>query len=158
LRTEKPENFIESKPNRNAISKVYISRSYERNLKSGDIIVFYRTKYGGSAYYTSVTTTLGVVQQINTAIPNLEQFIKLCRKRSVFSNKELAEYWNFNPRNRPFIVNFLYVYSFPKRLNLKALKELRIIDEAPRGFERMEDSAFEKLLENSNAKQRIIID
>ncbi|HEY0735700.1 MAG TPA: PIN domain-containing protein, partial [Herpetosiphonaceae bacterium] len=117
LRTESPNDFIESRPNRNAISKVYISRSIERSLKTGDIIVFYRTQSGGSAYYTSVTTTIGIVQNIVKNIANLEQFIRLCRKRSVFSDEELAEWWNRNPKYRPFIVNFLYVYSFPKRLN-----------------------------------------
>ena len=40
LRTESPKNFIENEPHRNALSKVYISRSYERNLKAGDLIVF----------------------------------------------------------------------------------------------------------------------
>ena len=158
LRTENPKNFIENKPNRNAISKVYISRSIERNLNSGDIIVFYRTKSGGPAYYTSVTTTIGVVQQVFTNISSLEQFIKLCRKRSVFSDNELAEWWNYNPQNRPFIGNFLYVYSFPKRLNLSSLKNLGIIEVAPRGFEPLSDDAFTKLLENSNVKRRFIVD
>jgi hypothetical protein len=52
LNTESPKDFIESKPNRNALSKVYISRSWERDLKTGDIIVFYRTKSNtGPAYF-----------------------------------------------------------------------------------------------------------
>lgn len=158
LRTEKPENFIENRPNRNAISKVYISRSIERNLNVGDIIIFYRTKSGGPAHFTSVTTTLGIVQNVITEIPTLDDFIKLCRRRSVFTDEELAIWWNYNPRNRPFIVNFLYLYSFPKRLNLQALKELKIIDSAPRGFEPLSDESFMKLMENSNVKRRFIID
>lgn len=44
--TESPDDFVENKPNRNAISKVYVSRSYERGLRSGDVIVFYRTGSG----------------------------------------------------------------------------------------------------------------
>ncbi|HEY0770291.1 MAG TPA: PIN domain-containing protein [Sphingobacteriaceae bacterium] len=158
LRTESPNDFIESRPNRNAISKVYISRSIERSLKTGDIIVFYRTQSGGSAYYTSVTTTIGIVQNIVKNIANLEQFIRLCRKRSVFSDEELAEWWNRNPKYRPFIVNFLYVYSFPKRLNRRALLDLHIIDQNPiRGFVRLTDEAFELLMEHSDADQRIIV-
>jgi len=157
LRTESPQDYVESRPNRNAISKVYISRSIERDLRPGDIIVFYRTKYKGHAYYTSVATTIGVVQSIVTNIPNLQHFIQLCRKRSVFSDKELGDHWNYNPRNRPFIVNFLYVHSFPKRLNLKALLDLQIIGQAPRGFEQLSDKAFDKLMEESNGNQRLII-
>jgi hypothetical protein len=40
LRTESPQDLVEQEPHRNAISKVYISRSFERGLRSGDIVVF----------------------------------------------------------------------------------------------------------------------
>jgi predicted nucleic acid-binding protein len=56
LKTESPADFTDNEPHRNAMSKVYISRSVERNLASGDVIVFYRT--GG--HYKSVVTTIGV--------------------------------------------------------------------------------------------------
>lgn len=157
LRTESPKDFIENRPNRNAIRKVYISRSIERDLAPGDIIVFYRTKYNGPAFYTSVTTTIGVVQSVRTGIKTLEEFIQLCRKRSVFTDDELALHWNYNPGNHPFVVNFLYVYTFPKRLNLKNLLEIGIIEQAPRGFELLTDIAFQKLLENSNTDQRFLV-
>ncbi|MEP0900552.1 hypothetical protein [Nodosilinea sp. FACHB-13] len=158
LKTESHINFVENKPNRNAIQKVYISRSYERNLSSGDIIVFYRTKFNGSAHYTSVATTLGIVESVITNIPNLSSFISLCRKRSVFTDAGLAKYWNYDSGNRPFIVNFLYAYSFPKRPILKVLLERGIIDEAPRGFKRLNDIAFDRLLEEANAEHSFIVD
>ncbi len=157
LRTESPNDFIENRPNRNAISKVYISRSIERGMKAGDIIVFYRTQDRGPAYYTAVTSTIGVVQDVVLNIPSLPSFIRQCRKRSVFSDDELAEHWNYKPHNRPFIVNFLYVYSFPKRLNRQALLELGVINDAPRGFERIDNRAFQILMEKSDADQRLII-
>jgi hypothetical protein len=71
LRTESPTDFVENEPHRNAISKVYISRSIERNLEPGDVIVFYRT--GG--YYKSVVTTVGVAEGVIDNIPNEEHFI-----------------------------------------------------------------------------------
>lgn len=157
LRTESPENYIENRPNRNAISKVYISRSWERGLVTGDIVVFYRTASGGAAHYTSVATTLGIVQEVVKDIRSEAAFIEICRKRSVFTNEELAEYWNWSRSNRPFVVNFLYVHSFPRRPNLKDLKEAGIINEAPRGFAPLSDNAFQKLLEISNADQRLVV-
>nr|VFJ44607.1 MAG: hypothetical protein BECKFW1821A_GA0114235_100740 [Candidatus Kentron sp. FW]VFJ54218.1 MAG: hypothetical protein BECKFW1821B_GA0114236_101731 [Candidatus Kentron sp. FW] len=159
LNTESPEDFVENMPNRNAISKVYISRSFNRDLKPGDIIVFYRTASGGSAWYTSVATTLGVVQSVETNIRDQNHFIALCRKRSVFSDKELVKHWNYRSGNRPFVVNFLYLYSFPKRMNRQALVEDGVLgSEPPRGFEPMTDEQFRKLLEGSNVERRIIID
>ncbi len=158
LRTESPLDFVENRPNRNAINKVYISRSIQRDLTSGDIIIFYRTRFNGPAFYTSVVTTVGVVQSITDNIENLEEFVQLARRRSVFSDDELASHWNYNPRNRPFVVDFLYVHTFSKRLNLKILQELGIILEAPRGFEEISDTAFNKLMEKSNGDMRLIVD
>lgn len=157
LRTESPTNFTENEPFRNAISKVYISRSYFRALHPGDIIVFYRT--GG--YYQGVATTIGIVENVITNIKNQDHFISLCRQRSVFSDEELRKHWNYNSQNRPFIVNFLYVYSFPKRPNLKKLIDIGVItsvQSVPRGFEQINNEAFERLLVEAGVDARIIVD
>ena len=82
----------------------------------------------------------------------------LCRKRSVFSNKKLIEQWNYS-KSKPFIVNFLYSYSFPRRINLKRLIELGIIpdiESAPRGFEKISKSDFEKILKETDTDNNII--
>jgi predicted nucleic acid-binding protein len=145
LRTESPEDFVENQPHRNAISKVYISRSFFRDLKRGDNIVFYRT--GG--YYRGVVTTIGIVENVVVQIPDEKTFIDVCRKRSVFSDSKLAEHWNYESYSRPFVVNFLYCCSFPKRINLARLIELGIIADtksAPRGFEKISSSQFETIV------------
>lgn len=158
LTNEKPEDFLAGKGHRNAIQKVYISRSLESSMCHKDIIVFYRT--GG--LYRGVITTIGVVDSVVEDIPDSGKFIELCRKRSVFSDDELLEYWNWKPKNRPFIVNFLYVYSFPApRLNLARLIELGIIADTqsvPRGFVELFDEKFNLILEYSNAKTDFIVD
>ena len=156
LKKESPLDYFENEPYRNAISKVYISRSFNKNLKPGDIIIFYRT--GG--YHLSVITTIGIVENVYTNIQNLEQFIRLCRKRSVFSTDDLKKQWEFNPSNRPFIVNFLYTYSFPKRLNMKRLIELGVIrdrDSAPRGFEPISERDFDIIISETDSDGHIII-
>jgi hypothetical protein len=158
LRTESPEDFVDNRPNRNAIRKAYISRSIRRDMATGDIVVFYRTASGGHAHYTSVATALGVIDNVISGIVTAEEFISSCRKRSVFSDAELKKHWDWNTRNRPFVVNFLYVYSLPKRPNLAKLKDENIITEVPRGFEEISDLQFSKLIEISNADKRIIID
>lgn len=159
LKTEKASQYVDDRPHRNALSKVYISRSIDRSLEPGDIIAFYRTKSGGHGHYTSAATTLGVVEDVIDRISSLEEFIALCRKRSVFSDAELEKHWNYNQRNRPFVVNFLYVCSFPApRPNLATLKQNQIIQNAPRGFEALSDYAFNTLLRISNANARLIVD
>jgi hypothetical protein len=160
LKTESPRKYVDNKPNRNALSKVYISRSKERDLRTGDIIVFYRTKSDhGPAYYTSVATTVGVVQEVITDIPDLKTFIDTCRKRSVFSDAELKNEWDRYRNSRPFVVNFLYVYSLPKKPTLQILDKIGMVKASavPRGFERITDESFEKLLKVSNADTRFIV-
>lgn len=156
LRTESPADFVEQEPHRNAIRKVYVSRSYFRDLHRGDTIVFYRT--GG--YYKSVVSTLGIVEEIDDNIVSEERFIRLCRKRSVFTDDELKAQWRYS-RNRPFIVSFLYAYSFPRRPNMKELIDndvIKDVESAPRGFEPLTTEQFQTILRLSQANPRIVID
>jgi predicted nucleic acid-binding protein len=157
LQTESPKDFVENRPNRNAIRKVYISRSHRKDMKPGDLVVFYRTASGGAAYYTSVATTIGVIESVVSPVASFDDFVRLCRKRSVFSDTELKRHWDHYPNLKPFIVNFLYVYSLPKRPNFAILKEQEIIVNAPRGFEEITHTAFLKLIEISNANDHFIV-
>lgn len=161
LRTESPDDFVEHYPHRNSIRKVYVSRSYYRDLQSGDIIIFYRTAAGGHAYYQSVVTTVGIVERVHLSVPSEEKFVSLCRKGSVFSDDELRKHWNWNPGNRPFIVEFLYAYSFPRRPNLKSLIDNGVIRDtgsAPRGFERITADQFATILRLSETDRGLIVD
>jgi len=160
LKTESPAGFIENLPHRNALQKVYISSAPDCILNAGDLIFFYRTKEKDkSAYYSSVMTTIGIVQNVVKGIKNEKQFIDLCKNRSVLTNKELKEYWNYRS-TKPYIVNFIYAYSLQKKINLKRLIELGIIadvNNVPRGFEQLTDEQFEIILKESCANESYFI-
>jgi len=151
LRTESPLNFVENEPHRNAIKKVYVSHSLERDLNTGDLIVFYRT--GG--YYKSVITTIGIIEDL--VYPStIEKLKSVCRKRTALSDKELLSYWNRYQR-KPFVVNFLYAYTLPNPfvLNLKRLIEIGVIEgvnDAPRGFKEIGWDSFEKIYKEAYKK------
>ncbi len=156
LRTESPDDFVELQPHRNSIQKVYVSRSYFRDLAPGDIIVFYRT--GGR--YISVVTTIGIIDSIYHDIKGENHFVSLCRKRSVFSDDELRKQWQDNRNGKPFIVNFLYAYSFPKRPNMDILIRngvIRDVQSGPRGFERISHEQFKTILRLSESDTRIVV-
>lgn len=154
LNNESPEDFSENEPHRNAIKKVYISRAFNRNLSGGDLVLFYRT--GG--HYAGVVSTIGVVENVITNIRDENHFIELCRKRSVFTDKKLKEHWNYNKYNRPFIVNFLYIDSFPMpKVNLKKLRELNIMQNAPRGFEPLTEEQFQQILTQARANESYLV-
>jgi hypothetical protein len=137
LRTESPLDFIENEPHRNALSKVYVSHSRERGLSRGDTIIFYRT--GG--IYAGVATTIGIVESIHDNLESADELVHYCRKRTVLNDDALKTFWNRYRDNKPFVVNFLYAFSFKKRPNLKQLNELGIIPnihDMPRGFREVE--------------------
>lgn len=155
LKTESPLEFIEDFPHRNSISKVYVSRALQPHPSPGDILIFYRT--GG--YYKSVISTIGIVQEVIYDIKNEEDFIKHCRKGSVFPESDLKEMWK-HKNSKPFIVRFLYVYSFPYRINMKALIDLGImngINDAPRGFKPISKRQFELILKETKSDESFIV-
>jgi len=118
--------------------------------------VFYRT--GG--YYAGVVTTIGVVENVVTGITASLDFVQLCRKRSVFTDKQLLEHWDYS-NDKPFIVNFLYSYSFPKRPNLQRLIEMGVIKDVssvPRGFQQISQEQFESILHEAETDDCIVVD
>lgn len=163
LTTESPYDFVENQPHRNAISKVYISRSIERNINKGDILVFYRTAAKNrSAYYSSVITTIAIAEGKITNILDEEDFVLKCRKRSVFPDEELKKHWNWNSNNRPFIINFLYTHSFPtgKRINRQKLLELGVLSgnkDELRGLKKITTEQFELILRETETNESLII-
>ncbi|MEO7049690.1 MAG: PIN domain-containing protein [Ferruginibacter sp.] len=157
LNTESPQDYRDNEPHRNALSKVYISHSYERNLNPGDIILFYRT--GGK--YAGVVTTIGVVEKIHSNIPSPQELFSICKKKTFFTNEQLLEFWNKYPSSKPFVVDFLYVYSLAKRPNLARLVELGIIPDimsVPRGFSKITIDQLHLILKESKSDESFIID
>jgi hypothetical protein len=79
----------------------------------------------------------------------------------VFDDGELKRHWNYNPRNRPFVVDFLYAQAFPRRPNMAALIEAKVlagVDSAPRGFEALSEQKVKQLLALARADTRTIVD
>lgn len=144
LRTESPLDFVENRPHRNAISKSYISHSFNRSLKAGDIVVFYRS--GG--IYKGVATTIGIVENTVDNLKDLDELIGVCRKRTALSNAELEEYWNWKPKNKPFVINFLYAFSFKKRITLKEMLDRKILPSMDnvRTISKMDWDSFAQLI------------
>ena len=68
--------------------------------------------------------------------------------------------WEWKP-TKPFVVSFLYIYSFPKRINMKQLIELKIlngINDAPRGFRKISKEQFDMILQETKSESSFIVD
>lgn len=62
---------------------------------------------------------------------------------------------------KPFVVSFLYVYSFPHRINMENLIDLKILlgpNDAPRGFKPITKEQFEIILKETRSDESFIVD
>lgn len=123
LRTESTDILMDVS-HTNSIHKIYLSamKGIEQ-LRRGDTLLIYRTKSGGSAYYTSVISSLCVVEKLMhiSAFNSREDFIKFCDPYSVFSESELCDL--YNKRKYPWLIKFTYNLALTKRPNRKSLLE-----------------------------------
>lgn len=158
LNTESPIDYVENDPHRNAIEKIFISKSVERNLNIGDSIFFYRTKEKDkSAHYSAVVTTVGLITEIIKDITDENKFIELCKNRTVFTEFQLRNYWR-RSSPKPFLVKFLHIESLKKRPNRKILidENFPSMCNGPRGFVKLTEYEIEKLIELSQFDKRKI--
>jgi GNAT superfamily N-acetyltransferase len=108
----------------NSIHKIYLTAmSGVSALKRGDILLIYRTQSNGSAYYTSVITSVCVVEEVThiDRFHSVEEFKNYCRPYSVFTDSELARF--FLKRSYPWAIRFTYNLALSKRINRKSLIE-----------------------------------
>jgi len=158
LNNENKIDFLGREPHRYALQKVYISWSYDNGVKPGDLILFYRTGAEGTVKkYTSVVTTVAIVDEIISTIDSEEEVLKLCQNRSVFSSKELKGFWA-NHRFNLKIMKFIFVKSLTKRLTLSYLWEHDIVSPpgGPRSFMRLTNEQFDEIMQDSQTEIKYI--
>lgn len=123
LKTES-QSILQDVSHTNSIHKIYLSGSkIALDFAEGDTLLIYRMSDGGSAYYTSVVTSLCVVEEVTHISKFLkkEEFLKFCEPYSIFTTKELDGF--YHSRKYPYIIRFTYNMALTKRLNRKMLLE-----------------------------------
>ncbi|MDO3578600.1 N-acetyltransferase [Ralstonia pseudosolanacearum] len=108
----------------NSIHKIYLAAmSGVEHLRRDDTLLIYRTAQGGSAYYTSVVTSLCVVEELTNIrkFATVEQFLAYCAPYSIFSEGELRGF--YHSKKYPWVIRFTYNLALRKRPNRKALIE-----------------------------------
>lgn len=153
LNTEKGLDLLGNIPHRYALQKVYISWAPERNINSGDLLLFYRMGETNYKRYSSVITTIGVVEQVISEFTDLNDFLSYCQNRSVFNLEELKSFWN-NHRFNLKVIKFVYVKSLSNNLNLDYLWKRNILQfpNGPRPFTRITNEQFEQILQDSKTE------
>lgn len=148
---EDKAKYTENEPHRNRISKVYISHSPDRHLKSGDIILIYRMGETTPKKYSSTITTICIVENVKNNFKSFDEFFSACNRRTMISKEDLKmKWWDKYPKIRPFVINFLYAHSLPTpKPTLYDLNVLGIIPDIlnmPRGFIKISNEQFNTLV------------
>ncbi|MBY3619775.1 N-acetyltransferase [Acinetobacter sp. CUI P1] len=154
-------DIIKDVSHTNSIHKVYISSmSGLASVTKGDLMVIYRTKAEqGPAWYTSVATSICVVEEMKSPreFKSLEKFMKYCRSYSVFTDAELLEYWN--KKGPVYVIKMTYNIAFRKRLNRKRLvEEVGLNEKAYWGCISLSDQEFEKILIKGDVYESLVVD
>lgn len=155
---EDKAKYTENEPHRNRISKVYISHSRDRGLKSGDIVLIYRMGEITPKKYSSTVTTICIVESVNNNFKDFEDFFNSCNRRTMISKEDLrTKWWDKYPGYKPFVINFLYAHSLPTpKPTLNDLIELKIFKDPmslPRGFAKLTNKQFDDLINFAYSKK-----
>ncbi len=156
---EDKAKYTENEPHRNRISKVYISHSPDRNLKSGDIVLIYRIGEMIPKKYSSTVTTICIVESIKDGFKDFDDFFNSCNRRTMIPKEDLRDkWWNKFPYYKPFIINFLYAHSLPTpKPTLNDLVNLGIFatpTSLPKGFAKLTKEQFENLINFAYNKKK----
>ena len=155
LRTEGDVSFDDYNANRYSLEKCYVSFTYKTNFKIGDIVLIYRNgENPGRKKYESVVSSICIISDViyNNQISNVNKMLNFCKNRSVFSEKELREFYSYKKEKQ--LIKMILIKSLDKKVILNELWENQIVNppSGPRSFDEISDEAFNKILQLSNTK------
>jgi len=131
----------------NAIKKAYLSNSSIKRIKSGDILLFYRS------HDQMAITSIGIVDKepIHTTEP--EEVVGIVGQRSVYMYDEIKDM-----AHRPILVIlFRHHLNFPNPLNLKYLNQHNIIKSAPQSIMEINHNQYLAIKKGGKLDERFTV-
>ncbi len=151
------DGLIKDISHTNSIHKIYVCSMGVEVLKKGDIVVLYRTASNGSAEYSSVATSICVVEEVHhqDEFKNFDDFYKYASKYSVFNKADLYQYYR---KGGCRTVKMLYNIALPKRIVRHDLIEKAGLDRGEYwGFFEISNEQFESIVDLSKVNKNYII-
>ena len=154
LYTEKNDIFPDYLGYRYALEKCYISFSFKKEFKIGDIVLIYRCAYDDEIKtYKSVVTSICVISEIYRDLKSKEEMLDICKNRTVFNSEELENIWKYSS-NKIQIIKMLYIAPFETKIILKQLRDMGIIEQTsgPRPFDEISNDQFDTIMKSTKTK------
>jgi len=115
----------------NTIKKAYLSHSRIRQLKTGDIVLFYRSKDD------QALTSLGVIEEVRTGLTKTDEIILAVGKRTVYTHDEIEA----SPKPLTVIL-FRHHFHMKNPVKLATLLESGIFNGPPQSIMQMNDENY----------------
>ncbi len=131
----------------NTIKKAYLTHSKIKKMKTGDIILFYRSRD------QSKVTSLGVIESVHTRIQNADEIIKLVGKRTVYTKEEIEEF-AYKPTT---VILFLHHFHLKNQLHLDELKEMEVLAGAPQTVVEIDNNSYNKIKNRGGIDERFTV-
>ncbi len=146
-------------PYTNSIHKTYVCRMKNIDkLRYGDILIIYRTaEEGKSAEYTSVVTSICVVEKVSSQFnyKNFEEFYMDASTYSVFNRDNLKKWYDIGGC---YIIKMTYNSALRKRINRHNLIETMNFSRSDYwGFMKIDDEQLKKIVKVGEVNESIII-
>lgn len=145
----------------NSIHKIYVTTMPVNRTSKGDILVMYRTATPGkSAEYTSVATSICVVEEVKSQheFKDFDSFYKYASSYSVFDKEDLRHWYN---KGGCYTIKMTYNAALSKKLIRKKLIEEIGIDEERKlrwSFIPLTDDQFNQILKEGGVSEGIAVD
>ncbi len=131
----------------NTIKKAYLCHAKARRMKSGDIVLFYRSRD------LRKITSLGVVETVSTGIKDCNKILRLVGKRTVYSRDGIAEM-----AKRPVtVILFRHHFHLKNPLSFEELKAMGVLVAAPQSIIKIQHKGYIKIKERGEIDERFTV-
>lgn len=145
----------------NSIHKAYISGiSATGTLKSGDVLLIYRTSDGkGKAFYRSVATSIGIVEEVRKikSFVSEADFISYARPYSIFPIPALKQI--YAEKKRSYIIRFTYNAALSRRITRgRLIEEVGLSTQRRWDFMRLTERQLRHVADIGRIDESLIVD
>lgn len=141
------EYFGDSVIKGDTIKKAYITNSRVKNLKKGDILLFYR-----SDDYREITS-LGVLDEFKKDLTSPEEIINTVGNKTVYSEKEINEI----AKKPATVMIFNMHFHLSNPVSFDTLKKKEILKGPPQTITEITNTSYEKIRDLSKINENITI-
>ena len=129
----------------NTIKKAYICHSNNRKIRTGDVILFYRS------HDIKSITALGIVESVEVGLKDFKKIYRIVKKRTAYKEEEIQKI----AEKPTTVILFTHQVYFEKAIDIKYLKSLGL--SSPMSISEITHENYKKIKEYGKIDERLTI-